>query len=63
VVVELPGVTEDEISLTVQGDVLALTTSGKHKYAREVLLPAPVIGEEMSTTYNNGVLEIRLRKA
>ncbi|MBI3958655.1 MAG: Hsp20/alpha crystallin family protein [Chloroflexi bacterium] len=63
VVSELPGVAAEEINISAQGDVLALTTSGKHKYAREVLLPVPVISEEMITTYNNGVLEVRLRKA
>jgi len=63
VVGELPGVAAEEIDISVQGDVLAITTNGKRKYAKEVLLPAPVIDAEMTTTYNNGVLEVRLRKA
>ena len=63
VVAELPGVTEKEIELSVQGDVLALSTNGKRKYAKEVLLPAPVTSESMSTSYNNGMLEVRLTKA
>lgn len=62
VVVELPGVTEKEIDLTVEGDVLALLTNGKRKYAKEILLPAPVTREGMTTSYNNGVLEVRLSK-
>lgn len=62
VVVELPGVTEKEITLSVEGDVLALSTNGKRKYAKEILLPAPVISEGMTTSYNNGVLEVRLSK-
>lgn len=62
VVIELPGVTEKEIDLTVEGDVLALNTNGKRKYAKEILLPAPVISEGMTTSYNNGVLEVRLSK-
>ena len=63
VVSELPGVATEDIAVSVQGDVLAITTNGKRKYAKEVLLPAPVISEEMSTSYNNGVFEVRLRKA
>ena len=63
VVAELPGVAEKEISLEVEGDVFSVTTTGKRQYAKEVLLPAPVLSEGMSTTYNNGVLEVRLHKA
>lgn len=63
VVAELPGVTEKEIELSIQGDVLALSTNGKRKYAKEVLLPAPVLSEGMTTSYNNGMLEVRLAKA
>jgi HSP20 family protein len=62
VVAELPGVAEHELSLTVQNDVLALTTNGKWKYAKEILLPAPVLEEGMTISYNNGVLEVRLPK-
>ena len=62
VVVELPGVTEKEIDLSVQGDVLALNTNGKRKYAKEILLPAAVLDTSMTTSYNNGVLEVRLAK-
>lgn len=62
VVVELPGVTEKEIDLAVEGDVLALSTNGKRKYAKEILLPAAVVSEGMTTSYNNGVLEVRLAK-
>lgn len=62
VVIELPGVSEGEISLAVQDDVLALTTTGKRKYAKEILLPVPVLQEGMTTNYNNGVLEVHLRQ-
>ena len=63
VVAELPGVAESEITVSVQDDVMALATTGKRKYAREVLLPVPVLSDGIVNSYNNGVLEIRLRKA
>lgn len=52
-----------EIKLELNGDVLALSTTGARKYAKEVLLPAAATEDEMSFTYNNGVLEVHLRKA
>ena len=63
VVAELPGVAKKEIKVELNGDVLALTTTGTRKYAKEVLLPAAAKEEEMTITYNNGVLEVRLVKA
>lgn len=63
VVAELPGVAKKEIKVELNGDVLALSTTGSRKYAKEVLLPAPAKEEEMTVTYNNGVLEVRLHKA
>ncbi len=62
-VAELPGVDENEISVVLHGDVLALETSGACKFAREVLLPAPVVAESLQKTYRNGILELRLTKA
>jgi len=63
VVVELPGVSQAEINITVEGDVLAVSTGGERKYAKEVVLPAAVAGGDITSTYNNGVLEIHLRKS
>lgn len=63
VVVELPGVAKKEIKLEVNGDVLALSTTGNRKYAKEVLLPAAAGAEEPEMSYHNGVMEVRLHKA
>jgi HSP20 family protein len=63
VVAELPGVAKKEIKVELNGDVLALSTTGSRKYAKEVLLPASAKEEAMAVTYNNGVLEVRLHKA
>ncbi len=63
VVVELPGVSEEEIEVAVQEDILSLETVGERKYAKEVLLPCPADSETLEQTYRNGILEIRLEKS
>ena len=63
VVVELPGVAENEIEVTVEGDILDLQTTGQRRYAKEVILPAAVDVATLSKTYTNGILEIRATKA
>ncbi len=62
VVVELPGVSEDEIRIEVADDILSLETTGERKYAKEVLLPSAVAAETLHQTYKNGILELRLKK-
>ena len=62
-VVEMPGANEEDVSVEVHGDVLALETAGDRKYAREVLLPAQVDAASLVKTYRNGILEIRLKKS
>ena len=63
VVAELPGVGEEEIAVDLAEDILRLETTGERKYAKEILLERPVAAETMRQVYNNGILEIRLRKA
>ena len=63
-IAELPGVTQEEISVEVRGDILNLKAEGKErKYAKEVLLPAKVKPESLQKSFRNGVLEITLQKA
>jgi HSP20 family protein len=63
VIVELPGVLEDEIKVEVAGDILSLAAFGKdRKYAKEILLPSKVKPDSVKTSYKNGILEIRLEK-
>jgi HSP20 family protein len=63
IIVELPGVAEDEIELEVAGDILDLNAFGKdRKYAKEILLPSPVKAGSLTTSFKNGVLEITLAK-
>lgn len=63
VVAELPGVAESEITCEVEGnDVVAISTSGKKKYSKEILLTSNVDPASLSKSYANGVLEIKLQK-
>jgi HSP20 family protein len=63
VVAELPGVGEDEVHIEIQDDILSLETTGKRKYAKEILLPEPVDAATLQKAYKNGILELRLKKA
>ncbi len=61
VVVEMPGVTADDASFTLEGDVLTIAAErGSKRYAKEVLLPGVFSPERMTVADMNGVFEIRL---
>lgn len=62
VVIELPGVADGEIQLSVEDDILSLATTGRRRYAKEILLPAAVEPTTLVRVYTNGVLEVRLGK-
>jgi len=59
---ELPGILENEIVINVADDILTINTSGKQTYATEILLPEAVLAKSLRQSYNNGVLEIRVKK-
>ena len=59
---ELPGVLENEIMTSIDADVLIISASGKQHYATEVLLSEAVLAKSLKQSYNNGVLEIRVKK-
>lgn len=63
VVVELPGVSESEIELVVEEDILSLKTTGQRRYEKEILLPAVADAKTMVKTYTNGILEVRVNSA
>jgi len=62
VVVELPGVAEGEIEVSAEDDILTLKTTGRRRYAKEILLPAAVDPATLTKTYTNGVLEVKAKK-
>ena len=63
VIAEIPGVSEDGVSVDLKGDILEISAVGKNrKYRKEVLLPVQVMKETLSYTYKNGILEVRIKK-
>jgi len=63
VLAEMPGINRDDIHLDLKDDILDIRAeSGKRKYHKEVLLPAPVKPATMTSRYNNGILEIKVSK-
>ena len=63
VVAELPGVDKSAIKTSINDDTLTISVdSPAHKYYKDVRLPAGVDPDSSKASYNNGVLEITLRK-
>jgi len=63
VVAELPGVEKKDIQMKCAEDTLTISvTTPSRKYHKQLDLPAPVDPDTSKATYNNGVLEVILRK-
>ncbi|MGP8069187.1 MAG: archaeal heat shock protein Hsp20 [Candidatus Bathyarchaeia archaeon] len=63
VVAELPGVEKSDIKTSINEDQLTIKVdSPTQKYYKEVKLPTGVDPDSSRASYNNGVLEITLRK-
>jgi len=63
VLAELPGVEKSDIKTTIAEDTLTVRVdSSTRKYYKEVQLPPGVDPDSSKASYNNGVLEIALRK-
>ncbi len=64
IVAELPGVTEGELNVELNGDILTISAKGKlRKYHKETLLPGNVIPESMVKSFKNGILDISFDKS
>jgi HSP20 family protein len=60
---EMPGVNEADITLDLKEDILDISAqTGDRKYHKEVLLPAKVQADTLVSSYNNGILEIKVKK-
>jgi HSP20 family protein len=63
VVVEMPGIGEEDIRLELLDDILTIAAErGPKKYRKEVLLPGSFELSAMSHSCRNGVLEIKLSR-
>jgi HSP20 family protein len=61
IVAEMPGIDEKDIKLDIKGDILNISSEGeKRKYQKEILLSRPVKKDDMTWTYKNGILEIKI---
>src|SRR3990167_10963924 len=60
---EMPGVSQEDIKLDLKEDILDISVqSGDRKYHKEILLPAKVKAENLTSSYKNGILEIKIKK-
>jgi len=60
---EMPGVNQEDIKLDLKEDILDISAqTGDRKYHKEILLPAKVNSETMTSSYNNGILEVKVKK-
>ena len=60
---EMPGVSQEDIKLDLKEDILDISAqTGDRKYHKELLLPAKVKADTLSSNYNNGVLEVKVKK-
>lgn len=61
---EMPGVSESDIQVELSEDMLEISANtARRKYRKEVHLPIKAESGSMQTQYNNGILEVRLKKA
>lgn len=64
VIVELPGVEEQQIDVEIRaGEIEVSATGPGRSYHKRVVLPSPVTAGSLTSSYRNGILEIRCRKA
>jgi len=63
IIAEMPGIEETDLKIELNGDILDISAEkNTRKYHKELLLPAKVKKEDMNIKYNNGILEIRIKK-
>lgn len=63
IMAEMPGVSEEDIRLDLKGDIFEISAQrGGRKYYKELLIPANVKAESLTSSYKNGILEVRIKK-
>jgi HSP20 family protein len=62
VVAEMPGITAQDVSFTIDEDVMSIEAERKgRKYRKEILLPKAVSKKNASVSCNNGIVQIECR--
>ena len=63
IIAEMPGIEEADLKIDLKEDMLDISAArNTRKYRKELLLPVKVQKENMKVKYNNGILEIRIKK-
>ena len=61
IIAEMPGIEEGNINCEIKGDILNISAESKdRKYQKEILLSRPAKAEDMTWSYKNGMLEIKI---
>lgn len=62
IVAEMPGISEEDIQLEIEDDLLTVyAEKGEKKYRKEILLPRSYSRDKVSLSCNNGIVEIMCR--
>ena len=61
-VVELPGVSEAEISVELNDDMVTVETTGARKYAKDIVLVEAIDGATLRKEYRDGLLTLRFAR-
>jgi len=61
--VEMPGVEEEDVAFEIQGDIVTISASGKRAFSKEILLSAQVSAEPLEASLKNGVFVLKLRRS
>jgi HSP20 family protein len=63
IIAEMPGIEENDVTIDLNGDILDISAErNTRKFHKELLLPLKLNQEKMKVKYNNGILEIRIKK-
>ncbi|MHC1738684.1 MAG: archaeal heat shock protein Hsp20 [Ignavibacteriaceae bacterium] len=63
IIAEMPGIEESNIKIDIKEDMLEISAVSKYRnYRKEILLPSKVNIDNLKSKYNNGMLEIRIKK-
>ena len=63
IVVEMPGIGDDDLTIELRDDILAISAQkGSKKYRKEILLPGGFNPDSIARSCRNGVLEIKMSR-